>query len=92
MYDKYMDGGTLGLAALTLLSWGVGSFVAKLATNRIGDQAVFWDLVGYAPVITLYCLVAFKAANLWVGDKGGVALALLAGVIGSLGMVCFICC
>jgi hypothetical protein len=31
-----MDPKTLALAVITLTSWDVGSFVAKLATNRIG--------------------------------------------------------
>ena len=30
-----MDAKTLALAAFTLFSWGIGSFIAKLATNRL---------------------------------------------------------
>ncbi len=62
----------------------VGTF---FSLNRIGDKAVFWDLIGYAPAIVVYCLLTFKASNILVGDKWGAVLGLLAGAVGSMGVV-----
>ncbi len=84
-----MDIKTLFFALLTLLSWGVGSFVAKLATNRIGQKAVFWDILGYAPVIIIFSIIFFQTKNLHIDDKTGVFLGFLAGAIGAIGGVCF---
>lgn len=84
-----MDLKTFGIALFTLLSWGIGSFVAKLATNRIGDKSVFWDLLGYAPAIIIFSILIFNVKNLVSSDKGGMFLAFLAGAIGSLGAIGF---
>ncbi len=69
------------------LSWGIASFLAKLAANKIGPQGVFWDMLGYVPMILLYSLIVFKFKNLVQGDKVGIGLAALAGLIGSFGGV-----
>lgn len=74
---------------MTLISWGTGSFVAKLATNRIGDKSVFWDLFGYAPAIIIFSLLSYKWKGVTDLDKTGVGLAVLAGVIGSFGLIGF---
>lgn len=84
-----MDLSTALLAIATLLSWGIGSFIAKLATVRIGESSVFWDLLGYAPAIFFYSLLTFKLKDLVTADKLGIFLAILAGAIGSLGLVGF---
>jgi transporter family protein len=84
-----MDGKNLGLALLVMIFWGVGSFVGKLATNRIGEKAVFWDLLGYAPAIILYSLIVFKSKELLGGDKMGIFYGILAGLIGSGGLIGF---
>ena len=80
---------TFFLAILALVSWGVGSFIAKLSTNRIGEKAVFWDILGYAPFIIIYSIFVFKLKNLILADKAGIFLGFLAGVIGSFGMLAF---
>lgn len=71
----------------TFVSWGVSGFIAKLAANRIGQQSAFWDAIGMAPAIIIYCLAVFKIENLIQADKLGISLAWLAGTIGSLGYV-----
>lgn len=71
------------------VAWGTGSFIAKLAADKIGGQAVFWDLFGYGSVILIYALSVFKIKTLILGNKLGIGLAILAGVIGSLGSIAF---
>ena len=82
-----MDIKTFGLSLLILISWGVGTFIAKLATNRIGEKSVFWDLFGYAPAIIIYSFFTFKFKDVFGVDKLGIVLAILAGAIGSFGLV-----
>lgn len=84
-----MDLKTFGLAMMTLFSWGTASFVAKFATNRIGDKSVFWDLLGYAPAIIIFSMLSFKWKEIVSQDKTGIFLAILAGAIGSFGLVGF---
>jgi bacterial/archaeal transporter family protein len=84
-----MTVGTFLIFLMTFVSWGVGSFVAKLAANRIGGKSVFWDLLAYFPAIFIYCMLAYKAKELWSVDKSGIALAMLAGLIGSFGAIGF---
>ena len=74
------------------VSWGVGSFLAKLAADKIGTQSVFWDTIGYIPVLFIYSLIFLKFKNIilqFQTEKTGAILALLAGAIGSLGAVGF---
>jgi bacterial/archaeal transporter family protein len=84
-----MDVQTLIYATISLLGWGVGSFLSKLATNRIGERAVFWDMLGYAPGIIIYCLLMFRSKDLITGDRVGIMWALISGLIGSFGIICF---
>lgn len=84
-----MDTTTLFYAVLSLFGWGVGSFFSKLAANRIGEQSIFWDLVGYIPGTLLYCLLMYRVKDLFVGDKLGILYGLLAGCIGSIGIIGF---
>lgn len=37
-----MDRTSLGILATTFVAWGIGSFVEKLAADRLGAQSVFW--------------------------------------------------
>ncbi len=80
---------TLTVALITFVSWGLGSFIAKLATNRIGEKSVFWDLIGYFPAVVIYSLIIFKAKSLFSADKIGIILAILSGVVGSFGLIGF---
>jgi transporter family protein len=84
-----MDKFTLITALISLVGWGVGSFIAKLATNRIGEKAMFWDLLGYTPAVLIFCLWYFSTRNLFSGDKVGMLLGFLAGFIGSFGVIFF---
>ncbi|HUD20010.1 MAG TPA: DMT family transporter [Patescibacteria group bacterium] len=77
------------LAILTMFSWGIEAIIAKLATNRIGSQSVLWNLIGYIPATIIYTLVLFRLKDLVVADRLGIALAILAGIIGSFGGVWF---
>jgi len=80
---------TLIVTLITFLSWGLGSFIAKLATNRIGEKSVFWDIIGYFPAVIIYSLIVFKAKSLFSSDKIGIILAILSGMIGSFGLIGF---
>lgn len=80
---------TFNLAILTMVSWGVGSFIAKIATSRIGDRAVFWDVLGYAPAIIIYSIIFLNLKTSLNDDKLGIFLAFLAGAVGSAGAVFF---
>jgi len=87
-----MDLTTFLIVIGVFLSWGVSSFIAKLATNRIGAQSVFWDMLTYAPVVIIWSLIMFKLENLLrvvKTDKFGMGLAFLAGIIGSFGLIGF---
>ena len=84
-----MDLLTLLVVIATFVSWGVGSFIAKLATNRIGAKSAFFDILGYAPAVIIYSLILFKLKNLIQADKIGAGLAFLAGTIGSFGLIGF---
>jgi hypothetical protein len=75
---------TLIVTLITFLSWGLGSFIAKLATNRIGEKSVFWHIIGYFPAVIIYSLIVFKAKSLFSSDKIGIILAILSGMIGSV--------
>jgi len=84
-----MDTTTFFFATLSLFGWGVGSFFSKLAANRIGEQSIFWDLIGYIPGTLLYCFLMYRVKDLLMGDKMGILYGLLAGGIGTIGMIGF---
>jgi transporter family protein len=84
-----MDVKTFGIALMVLVSWGVGSFFSKLATLRIGEKSVFWDLIGYAPAIIIYTALTFKLKEVFSLDKIGIFWAIFSGAIGSFGLVGF---
>lgn len=84
-----MEATTVLFTMLALVGWGVGSFIAKLATNKIGSSAVFWDMVGFSIVSALYAFLIFKPAVLLASDKTGVWFAMLAGATGAIGGVGF---
>lgn len=80
---------TFIVALLVFISWGLGSFIAKLATNRIGERTVFFDILGYTSIILIYSLLSFKAKVLLLEDKLGILLGILAGLIGAFGLIGF---
>jgi len=84
-----MPSTTFVLALLSLLGWGIGAFFSKLATNRIGERSVLWDMIGYVPAIIIYYFLTFKTKDVFSGDKLGFVFALLAGAIGSVGLIAF---
>jgi len=84
-----MDRSTLFFAIMALGGWGLGSFIAKLATNRIGALSVAFDLVGYAIAAGVYSLFIFKPSSIFTTDKIGAMLAFVAGVVGSFGGIAF---
>lgn len=84
-----MDTTTVLYVVVTFVGWGLSAFLAKIATNRIGEHTVFWDLLGYVPGILVFCALAFKAKDIVVGDRMGIVLALVSGMIGSVATICF---
>lgn len=85
----HMNTETIVLAAVSMLGWGVGAFFSKLATNHIGEKSVFWDMVGYVPFVILYCFFTFRSKAIFSSDKMGIIYALIAGAVGSVGIIAF---
>jgi len=84
-----MNSETIVLAILSLFGWGFGAFFSKMATNRIGESSVFWDLMGYFPLVIMYTLIAFKSKDIIGADKLGVFYGLVAGLSGAVGLIAF---
>lgn len=87
-----MDSTSALITVVIFLSWGLGSFLAKIAADKIGNQSVFWDVLGYTPAVVIFCLVFFKFQNLIIQfneNKEAALLACLAGAVGSLGAISF---
>ena len=84
-----MDLKTFIIVVGSFVSWGVSSFLSKIATNKIGQKAIFFDIIIYAPTVILYSLVVFKFKNLVHSDRSGILFGTLAGLIGSLGLIGF---
>lgn len=74
---------------MTFISWGLSFFISKMATNKIGEKSVFWDMIGYFPTVIIYSLIVFKARVLVTGDKTGIILGILSGFIGAFGLIGF---
>ncbi|MGA2819092.1 MAG: DMT family transporter [Anaerolineales bacterium] len=66
---------------------GIGSFVEKLAADRLGAQSVFWHALAYATGVIVYSLVVVKFGNLRRSTAPGASLALLGGALSSFGIV-----
>jgi transporter family protein len=84
-----MDAKTIFVFVITFVGWGLGTFFGKLATNRIGEKAVFWDIFGYALAVIIYCFMAFKSSELFNVEKSGMIWGILAGLFGAVGLVGF---
>lgn len=84
-----MDLSTFLLSMATLVFWGVAAFLSKIATNRIGDKAIFWDLLGYIPPIIIFSLLFFRHKNFFTADRIGIWVAMAAGALGSMAVVAF---
>jgi transporter family protein len=84
-----MNIGAFSLVALCIIGWGIGSFLGKIATTRIGERAVFWNILSYAAATIVYCLIVFKAKGILSGDRGGMLIGFLAGIVSSVGLISF---
>jgi transporter family protein len=84
-----MNTETIILMFLSLVGWGLGAFFSKMATNRIGEASVFWDLTGYIPLVIIYTLFAFKAKDIFGANKMGIMYGLIAGLTGAVGLISF---
>lgn len=84
-----MNTETIILMILSLMGWGFGAFFSKMATNRIGEASVFWDLTGYIPLVIIYTLFAFKAKDIFGASKIGIMYGLIAGLTGAVGLIAF---
>ncbi len=85
----HMDTVTAIAALVSFTSWGVGSLIAKMAADRIGTKSIFWDILGQIPAIVLFVLLRYRLRPLFMVDKTGAALAVLAGGIGAIGGIAF---
>lgn len=71
-----------------LILWGFWSFIPKITTRYIDPKsAVIWEVVGgiFLAVIVL-CFVNFRIGT----HPKGIALALITGVLGFVGALCFL--
>jgi len=84
-----MNVSTASYAILALLGWGIGSFIAKLATNRIGTRSFFFDLLGYAVTAAIFSIVMFKPTYIYSTEKVGAFLGFIAGATGAFGGIAF---
>ena len=84
-----MNSEAIILTVLSLFGWGFGAFFSKMATNHIGKTSVFWDLIGYFPIIIIYSIISFKAKDIFGGNRVGVVYGLLAGIVGAIGLISF---
>lgn len=82
-----MEYKTILITLITLISWGVSSFISKLSTNKIGGRGAFWEIVAYAPAIIIISLILYKTKDLLNADRSGIILAMLAGIVGSFGFI-----
>ena len=84
-----MDLTSILLVIFVFASWGLDAFCAKLAANRIGAQSSFWYALAFAPPILLYGLIAYGLRGLNLASRSGIALGLLSGALGGIGMIGF---
>jgi transporter family protein len=74
---------------LAIFGWGIRMFLTKLSSNRIGQVAVFWDILSYSIVVIIYSLIVFKAPNVFNVDRKGILIGVLTGVFGAAGLIGF---
>jgi transporter family protein len=84
-----MDLTSLLLALFVFVAWGLDAFVSKFAANRIAAQSSLWYALGFAPAIIVYSLLAYGLRGLALESRSGIALALLSGAFGGMGMIGF---
>lgn len=84
-----MDLKTWTIFLISFFGWGLAGFISKLATNKIGEKSVFWDIIGYFPAVLIYSLIVFKTKELFSGDKLGIFFGILSGFIGVFGLIGF---
>ena len=54
---------TAPAAIVTFVSWGSATLVDKLAASRIGAQAASRHSLGFAPLVVVHGLIAYKLEN-----------------------------
>lgn len=84
-----MDLTSILLVVFVFIAWGLDAFCAKLAANRISSQSSFWYALAFAPPILTYSLVLYGLRGLALESRSGIALALLSGALGGIGMIGF---
>lgn len=78
----------LSFALVSILLWGLWGFLGKLAVQRIGLQASFWNALILILPITIYLLITKQLFPLKI-EFWGISLALLAGLASGLASVLF---
>lgn len=74
--------------ALTIFSWGVWGFFNKLAVQKIGQQAIFWNTVVIVIVMIGYLYFSKQLLPIKL-DASGIVLSLIAGIATSVATVFF---
>lgn len=69
-----------------ILLWGTNGFLTKWASQRIGMQVLMWRVV-IQMLVSFSYLSATGALNHLQRDRSGLLVGILAGVVGSLGMI-----
>lgn len=67
----------------------MGLFISKLATNKIGEKALFWDFLFRLPIVLIYSIYFLKIKDILLSEKSGIFLSILSGIMGALGLISF---
>ena len=52
----------VALTLLTIISWGIGSGLVKIATKHMGERTMLWDAILYFLIVIPFFLVFFKGS------------------------------
>lgn len=74
------------LSLAVILFWGTNGFLTKWASERIGMQVLMWRTIIQMAIGFSYLGATGVLKNLQ-RDRQGLLVAILAGILGSLGMV-----
>lgn len=88
MYCNLNMKNTYFLIFIATFFWGLWGFFGKLAANKIGVQASFWNGITLALVIIIYLLLTNQLLPI-KSSSSGILFALSAGIASGLASVVF---
>jgi hypothetical protein len=81
--------GLISLTILTILAWGIGSGIVKIATNFMGERAIFWDAILYFLVALPFFFIFFKGDYEKTFHPKGMIWAIVGMFIWNIGMLAY---